>query len=646
MKRLLLAVLLLLALAVPAWAVARTLNWTDAGADEDWTTLTNWIDVATGIAPLLPPVTGDTVQFLDGDVLLPASNLPNAGEVFVLVIDGASAGTAWTSKGLTDFCGALNWKYSALTVGAEGRNNDSITLDRDSDGAPNTITVWGYAYSDGVPTPIANATITVKSGGMLYDGTTNWAITQPITVETGGMLGAAGTTLFANGGVNLAGTLHIGLPSSVLDGFVTATGNCTIDWGSGAGDILGGLNANGHTVTHDSAAAGNSITCDVAGTLDLGTTDPNEIAVEITANTTIGDSFACGTLTHTAGAITGAGKTITAPGGYTMSGTASIAGTLNVVCGAGAYTQTAGTIAAAAVLSVTTGSGGCAFTALTKTGKINITTGATSVAVSWNAGVATAIDVFTVGATTTQNNHLYALAIAGAGTLATGNFNTYFYPTAAGDWTYTGTTTGGIVVIIPQTTPRIMTNALGVGTRAVLLRPVGGDKTITFPGMTCGTLTVYSNEAAKTQTLILAGNSSGTGITLGSSTNLYGAVTFGAGYVHTWTGAIARGGTGTANAITFGGQVRLGGNVTLAGITTAFGDSKIDASSALTINGASAAGTTSGNCIVTGRGGLVTFSNMQTNFTGRPILARRYATDAGSVAAVQPAAPHWLTGVR
>ncbi|HET6440750.1 MAG TPA: hypothetical protein VFH53_00120 [Phycisphaerae bacterium] len=111
MKRFWLCALLPLLLAVPAWA--KTTNWVGGGVDPTlFDAADNW---SNGV-----PATTDTVQFLNGDVALPTANFPNAGEAFpVLVLSGAPAGTAWTQS-VTDFCGALNWTYLDLQVGAAG----------------------------------------------------------------------------------------------------------------------------------------------------------------------------------------------------------------------------------------------------------------------------------------------------------------------------------------------------------------------------------------------------------------------------------------------------------------------------------------------------------------------------------------------
>jgi len=593
-KRILFAAILLLAFALPAFGVARTLNWTDADADEDWTNFDNWIDVATSVAPLAAPATGDTLQFLDGTKTLPASNLPNAGEIFVLVLDGASAGTAWTTKNITAFCGTnayvagvSGWTYSSLQIGAAGRNSDIIYLDRDS-AALGTITTYGVLYDDGVPTPVVNATITVKSGGTFRCYTTNWAVTKAITVETGGALRLNGVTLLANGGVNLAGTLLISAASSVLDvgtAPLTCTGDATIYWGDGNGVIYGGLNAAGFAVTHNSPAAGNSIICDVAGTLDLGTTAANAIAVTVSASTTIGNSFACGTFNPTAGTLTGAGKTITVgAGGFIPSGTNTIAGTLSVDLsagvGTGVYTQTAGTIGSGATLNVITGTGAVTFTALTRTGTLNVTHNAASGSLAWDSTTAQ-ISKLTInaGMKTTLTGGARVLSFAGSGELATGGTWFFLYGVASIDfWTFTGTVTGTGTVKIYFLADISNAAAITLANTSVT-NILGANTTLALAGKitTAGAFSLAGSSGSAVGTVACNGGSSfGGAVTLGSGTT-NGVLTLASGQVHTFASTIARADTGTANALKLGGRVILGGTFTGTGITvTQAGDGQID----------------------------------------------------------------------
>ncbi|HUU31143.1 MAG TPA: hypothetical protein VMY69_03490, partial [Phycisphaerae bacterium] len=93
---------------------------------------------------------------------------------------------------------------------------------------------------------------------------------------------------------------------------------------------------------------------------------------------------------------------------------------------------------------------------------------------------------------------------------------------------------------------------------------------------------------------------SGAALELGTAADAtkYGAVTFGSAGIHIWTDAIQRAGTGTANAITFGGRMRLGGNYTGTGITptwtAASTSTRIVATANLTFNGAEVAGANAG----------------------------------------------------
>jgi len=676
-KRILYTLALAALVAGPVWAGATidvNVYWTaeDYSADGntyDWENPTgnNWRlvsdDSALG-AGNFPGATGCTLNFLGHNSNeLPDTNLPNAGETFILVLDGLSAGSAWAPNSITDFCGGGNWAYSSLTVGsAEGHNGDDIMCDKDS-AVGGTITSWGNLRDSNTgppPTAIANATITIKSVGYLDCNKTNWAITQPITCEAGGTILPWGATILANGGLNLAGTLKIDEPSSVLDTAspINCTGDCEINWGSGNGKIYGGLNANGHPVTHTLAAAGNSITCDQDGDLDLGTDTANSIAVTVTAaDVTLGNSFACGTFTLTSGTLDGADKTISAP--VVCAGTAALAGSF--ACGSftlnaagGTLTGGGHTITVAGDLTRTAGN-------LDAAGTLNVVF---SDDANWDWYVAgTPLGTVTINAdktvtiTATSYSSAQALVLNGALT----DKILVLIPAANDFWTQgAGGTCASAIRLFLSGLGATASNA-GALTLADADLMVSGygmsavNRTVTFAGAIdtgAGTLNVQGrNGIANTVTLVAAG-----GLTVGGNTtfgrpdaNGPGVLTLASGQTHTFGGTIAMtaGGSQTTNGLNLAGNVKPGGNWTLAGITADFGSARID-TGAVTINGASATAISNAGAIVTGRTGAVTFSNMNTNWTSGnpPILARRWTDGGGNGVRVQPAAPHWLTGLR
>jgi len=349
--------------------------------------------------------------------------------------------------------------------------------------------------------------------------------------------------------------------------------------------------------------------------------------------------------------VAGASKTITVSqaGGFVpTAGTLSGTLTVDLSGAAGVYTQTGLTIAADAILNVTTGTGAITYTALTKTGTgaINITM-AGNANIGWTSANASRIDTLTIntGKTAMQTANIVFSKLAGSGALEAGAWRSDWLPSAAGDWDFTGITVGSHALGLyasPQTSPLTITNAVNIGSR-VFNFSASISKTLTIPGLACGDLAVNSVNADNAGTLIITGNSSGAAIALGAGTNRYGIVTFGSGFDHTWTGAISYGGTGTANAITFGGRVKLGGNVTLAGIVTNFGSSRIDFTAAgKTINGLNAGTITNTNADIfgTAAGSLVVTNTTNTSAAYLRVWNANVASSTGNTnVQVLPATP-------
>jgi len=364
-----------------------------------------------------------------------------------------------------------------------------------------------------------------------------------------------------------AGTLALGDKTLTVDGpcdlYGTITGTGTIDAGEWvfvqyatvANTVTLLLTNSTGSVSIFWAGTGGNVNINCTGTYTLQT-PCNSYALTMTAGTLAG-----GAQTWTVGA-----------GGFTFTN-GTISGTLTVglSAAAGAYVQTNGTIATGAILNVTTGTGAITYTALTKTGTgaINVTIG-DNVNIGWASADASRIDTLTIntGRNATQTGTVVFSKLAGPGTLTAGAQRSDWLPSAAGDWAFTGTTTGTHaqgVRVSPQTTPLTITNAVNIGSRVFNLYATQS-KTLTIPGLACGDLAVNSVNADQTGTLILTGNSSGAAIALGAGTNRYGIVTFGSGFVHRWTGAIAYGGTGTANALNPQGRCIFTGTFTGTGI--------------------------------------------------------------------------------
>jgi len=513
----------------------------------------------------------------------------------VLLLAGLAfaADVTWTAAVNTDFTNVGNW--TGGVPAADGDTIDSTTSTAPATNRPaagtfhfnitNAVSPYISSFLNGAA--IGNVTVNSGAGAVVCASaiTGNVVITSgqlrpsaAITISGTTDIAAAGTLYFleynvmAVGEVTLAGTLDLrGLALDCSVPLRVTASTAAVSWNTG--EIFGGFNAAGYSVAH-TLTTGADLVCDVAGTLDLGTTTANSIAITtLTAAVTIGNSFACGTLS-TGANVAGASKTITVgAGGYTMTnGTLSGTLTVDLSAGAGAYVQTNGTIATGAILNVTTGTGAITYTALTKTGTgaINITM-ADNANIAWASADASRIDTLTInmGKAATQTATVVFSKLAGPGTLTAGAQRSDWLPSAAGDWDFTGTTTGTHAtgfIAKPQTTPLTITNAVNIGSRRFQFSATQS-QTLTIPGLTCGNLNVASNHANNTGTLIITGNSSGAAISLGTGTLQYGVLTFGSGFVHRWTGAIAYGGTGTANALNPQGRCIFTGTFTGTGIT-------------------------------------------------------------------------------
>ena len=307
-----------------------TASFQNAGAEQNWT----YVSGGTGLLATGDyPGTGSTLQFLDSTVALPASNLPNAGEVFAIVVSDSAYLEDWSTS-LTDIMGVGNWGYLSLRIGAAGGgfNSDIVGIDRDS-------TVGGaislYAHSMAIDLP--NAAITIGSVGYLDSDYGGYTLSRKLTILTGGTIRTLNATdLILNGGFDLAGTVLLSGGSIDVASPINVTGNCAINWKTDAipGTLTGGLNAAGHVVRH-THTTGATLVCDVAGIINLGAAAVG-LAVEIDAaglGVTAGASIECGSFTMTAGTFTGGAYNVTAHG--------SIVHTAGTITGTGTYIMAA-----------------------------------------------------------------------------------------------------------------------------------------------------------------------------------------------------------------------------------------------------------------------------------------------------------------
>jgi hypothetical protein len=287
-------------------------KWTGGGVTKSFTNALleqNWTYVSGGTGLLAAgdyPGTGSTLQFLDSVVALPAVNLPNAGEVFAIVIrDDRLLGTDWGYAELTLFLGDGTWSYSSIVLGPTAQ---AQTIGIGRDGAVGaTVTAYNWIFIHAVP--FTNSTFTSLAGSITVD-LESIAIANKITMVDPGEFGVEdGVTATLNGGLDVSGSIRLASSTDIIDSAspINFTGVVAIDWNGGI--IYGGLNANGYTVTH-SNPTGAKLVCDQNGTLDLGA-DVALLDVEIAANVTLGRNLVCHTFTHTSGAITFSGFKIT-----------------------------------------------------------------------------------------------------------------------------------------------------------------------------------------------------------------------------------------------------------------------------------------------------------------------------------------------
>jgi len=512
MKRTLWALALAFALALPARAKTTTYQDDQEPKDHDASNAANW---SNGL-----PVDGDTIDIAADVTTDPTTPISGGGAG-----DGATYHFAVTDN--------VNWIDIEKFI---DRNAPSDVIGNVSVSASKNLKATGNI----------GGTLTA-TGNMWLEG--NVAVTLKITVAEGGVLDPEGV-LSANGGMDLGGNLYLDSAGDAVDTLapIAITSNtAVIDWGSGNGDILGGIDAGVYTLTHSNLASGNSLTCNVAGNLNLGG-DAALLAVDIRPDaptlTATADANIY-SLTMTSGTFDGNSKTFTVgEGGFTFTnGTQS--GTLNVES-SGNVTYTAGTV-----------------------GTLNLVMAA-SKNLSWTGPYLASLTVNN-GVTATATANLSLKKLGGSGTLSLLT-RTMTWSVAANDsWTFTGslTATTGKVTMAPVSD---YSNAVAVnmGTVDCLISGWTPRTFTASAGWTSGDLTIYSsNTAGHYFVLSIAEGQSfeADSVTLGAAASNRSGQLVLRGGAHAVSGAIAGGGNGGANAITFGGTLRLGG--TFAGTTIA-----------------------------------------------------------------------------
>ena len=555
MKRFLLSALLLLAFAVPA--LAATYTYDNNEADNDASNVANWAPSHDTL-----PVDGDTI-----DIAVGVSTDPTTP------ISGGGGGGGDTF-------------HFTLTTG----NTDRLDLDAFIDRTGGTPDLIGNVQLSGGESDLScggdiggTLILDAVSGTYLFMSE-NCAVTGKITVGAGASL-SSGNTLMANGGVDLGGALLIQGISSVVDcaSPINCTGDCEINWGSGDGDILGGLDANGHTVTHTDTASGNSLTCDQAGDLELGG-DATGLQVNTAAgcDQTLQDDMNIYGFDLTGGALTVSNKTITV--------------------GAGGFADTGGTCTAR---------------------ELNIVCSATTAVAAWpTVGDILKSLTVNVGVTATTSGIIYVNKVVNNGTIAvTGNQRFFVYQPDANDfWSGSGTVTGtsndaGFSINASRSNAALIDWA----TAPMMIAGAGTANILTASGgLTCGNLLVRGPDTATRWIGLTIGAGAQlncANLTLGADAHRSGKLVLSDGGA-VITGAISQPATtSSVAAITFGGQVNLGGNYTGTGITptwtAASTSTSIVATGNITFNGAEVAGANGGaGCDLFTNGKTVTWQNI------------------------------------
>ncbi len=255
---------------------------------------------------------------------------------------------------------------------------------------------------------------------------------------------------------------------------VLAAGDCTIGWGFAPFNnliIMGGLNADGNTITH-TGSNDKQLICDVTGILDLGATADTGVAIDIDA----------------------------------------VAGTVTVAANpfSGDYTQTSGNVTA-------TGfdwsmSGNALYVDAGTVTDLNLIMNGTDKTIDWD-DLPDDLASLTVNGNTTLTGDVALRALHGSANLDLDGFQIKTPGLANNFWTYTGVMSGGGSVLLATSSSR--SNAAPIDT---------GDADITFQS---------TDDTFTLSTLITTGDikiqgSSGTAICMvGVATSTLGAIQLG-----------------------------------------------------------------------------------------------------------------------
>lgn len=462
-------------------------------------------------------------------------------------------------------------------------------------GGSSTDWTTGFNWLDQIPAQGDGMTVSIVGTGTVpvdsrpSSGVVHFVVATGVTVTLAAWLNGASI-----GNVTNAGTV-MGAASSttVFGGNITNTGTLDFSASGASLDVNGaaGITGDGGTIKLSATSAGTGIlnvtnctwavavgatwTADLGGTLSVGTASNLAVNVNYAGTTTLGTSLAVRTFDVATGAtVAGAGKTLTlGAGGMTWTTTGVINGqTLSLVLAASCTISQRGTNM---------------FVSTTVPAGVTLAVGASS-----------------------EYGH-YTRAVAGAGTVATAaSSGLIFMPSGNDTWTFTGTINCILEVVVTAGVANLVnTLPLNTNNQTVIWRrndSVADTMTIGGMNLGTGTLNLYGPAGGQLFTGQLTGPLKCGPVNLGVVAALarVGKLVMCDGVVNE-IGALARGAgnTGTANAITYAGTVKLGGAQTLASLAVDFGGAALIANAAaVTVTGQTATSVTHAACCMFSNG--------------------------------------------
>jgi hypothetical protein len=517
--------------------MSKATTWTSLAGDRNWNTGGNW---TSGVG-------ADTDTLGISDATKPTSNIPTSGVFHFTIASGVTVALKdWTNGG---------------TIGNVIVNHASAVVnpgDLDVEGNL-TVTLGRFSLLGGLS---VLGTLDVAAGGTFVCDSINQVLGP--TTNAGTITVTAGGGLIFCGDVTNTGTIDASAAGATVDfegaGGLAGSGG-TVKLGSDCA-CTGVLAVTNCTWT---VAVGAKWTVDYAGAFNVGTAPNLWVGMECLGTATLGADLAIYKFGIVSDALLeGAGHSMTlGAGGMTWTGTGAINDqTLSLVLSASCTVAQRGTNK---------------FVSTTVPDGMTLTVGSAS-----------------------QYGH-YTRALAGAGTVAqAGTRGLVFAPSGNDTWTFTGTI-NCILDVVAITGVVDITNALPINTNnknVIWYRSNSIADTMTIGGMNLGTgsLTVYGPAGGQLFTATLTGPLKCGAVNIGIVAALAynGKLVMCDGVVNE-IGALARGAgnTGTANAVTYAGNVKVGGAQTLANLTVDFaGASLIANTAAVSVNAAAATSVT------------------------------------------------------